>query len=289
MVFKFLKELAGAMKEGVAEAKAELAEEQARKAAESAVIDERIQALPKREVFLTSLGAPYRNIFVGHSAFDRSAMEIVAAERANVEKLLLRDFGVADEESLSVATLVMETLLYSNILVERAHMRAKSASTPEESEDVIRQIEALQERIAPTVAAAAAEKVPTGNIRVLTEIRDNLHAQITSATPGRLSDDERAHLAAATARISYLVTATVGIGRADRALADALLSPIARLAVSQYDDWSSYAERYNAGEKIGNLNNFLGRKLLSSATQDLLTEPMSPWRTHPWPTDFATL
>lgn len=289
MVFKFFKELAGAMKEGVAEAKAELAEEKAKKDAESAAIDERVAALPKREVFLTSLGAPYRNIFVGHSAFDRSAMEIVDKERDNVAKLLSRDFGVADEESLSVATLVMEILLYSNVLVARADASAKRGGTQEAADAAVQRIEAIQERIAPALEAAEAENVPVGNIRELTAIRDDLHAQITSVTPGRLSDDERAHLAAATARISYLVTATVGIGRAERAQADALLSPIARLAVSQYDDWTDYAERYNAGEKLGNLNNLLGRKLLSSATNDLLTEPASPWRTHPWPTDFAAL
>ncbi|RZI96671.1 MAG: DUF1266 domain-containing protein [Haliea sp.] len=108
-MFKFFKELVDSAKEGLAEAKAELAEEQAAKdeagrAATSVLID-RLAATSPREAFAVALAAPYRQVFLRELSTatreERPAvylrcMAIPDGEIEDWKKLLDRDFSVTD-------------------------------------------------------------------------------------------------------------------------------------------------------------------------------------------------
>ena len=105
MVFKFLKELVEAAKEGVAEARDEAAQEAAaeerQKSAEFAEQHQELMTEDHRADFhYTSFGAPYRRVFVGDSLPDLVGFQIPEAKKADVAELIERDFEVTDRDSL---------------------------------------------------------------------------------------------------------------------------------------------------------------------------------------------
>lgn len=120
VMFKFFKELVDSAKEGLAEAKAELAEEaaaeQAGKAAAlqaaNAPLLARLAAAPPAEVFAVALAAPYRQVFLRELGTARleerpavylRCTDIPEKETGDWKKLLERDFSVTDAFSAQIA------------------------------------------------------------------------------------------------------------------------------------------------------------------------------------------
>lgn len=111
-MFKFFKELIDSAKEGVAEGKAELAQEAAERDAArqqgNAALEARVAASSRFENFAVALAAVYRETFASDlreaEEMQRSAVyllcvDISAKEIASWKKLLSRDFSVTDHES----------------------------------------------------------------------------------------------------------------------------------------------------------------------------------------------
>lgn len=114
-MFKFFKEMIGAIREGVEEGKAELAEEKMARelavAASTAQLEAALAAIvqaPDLETRLAAFAAPYRRIYAGHELDrERDAFQPLAlyrigladADKPEWRKLVIRDFGVADRDS----------------------------------------------------------------------------------------------------------------------------------------------------------------------------------------------
>jgi hypothetical protein len=127
-VFKFLKEWVDSAKEGLAEARPELAQEAAEKAAKSEAASAEILARLERasalEKFAVSLAAPYRQAFMRELGAARreerpaiflTCIDLPDGELASWKKLLERDFSVdgaanaQDTVAAMVASLLDET------------------------------------------------------------------------------------------------------------------------------------------------------------------------------------
>ena len=109
-MFKVLKELMGAWREGAAEAKAEAELEEAKKLETHATLSAQMQATPAFEQFVMALGAPYRQSFTRELSSakrdERPAIYLCSFALPPDEKpetwrgLLERDFSITDEASL---------------------------------------------------------------------------------------------------------------------------------------------------------------------------------------------
>jgi hypothetical protein len=293
MVFKFFKEIVGAMKEGVAEAKTELAAENAEREAQRASDDDaarlRLELLPKREIFLTALGAPYRWLFVGESALDLAAMELPPAKVEELSKLLVRDFGAQDDSSVATAALVFECTLYVHMVLEHYGPKAGVASESAVDQATEQRMQLIAGTMQQIEAAANGAAGSTVSVEQLRQCRDELVDELGTLDTSEMSDDSRARLAACTARVSYLVTGSVGVGLIDRLRAAELLANLATLVVQQCASWDEFCTLYVAGEKADGTNNLLGRKVLSDGAKRLLTEAASPWTTLAWPQTLEEL
>ena len=124
-MFGFLKELVAAAKEGIDEAKQEYAEEQAVAAererfdrqTRAATLRARMEAAEDEEMFAVALGAVYRQVFLDELGTAAKQQRPPAylylpalpdEEVGVVGKLLRRDFGVHDEESVVDVCCVMD-------------------------------------------------------------------------------------------------------------------------------------------------------------------------------------
>lgn len=109
-MFKVLKELMGAWREGAAEAKAEAEQEEAKKLETHARLSAQMQDIPAFEQFVMALGAPYRQSYTRELSSakrdERPAIYLCTFALPPDEKpqtwrgLLERDFSITDETSL---------------------------------------------------------------------------------------------------------------------------------------------------------------------------------------------
>lgn len=131
MVFKFFKEMIGALKEGIDEAKTELAQEQAAKELLKEQLDaaraENLAALTAKEIFYTALGAPYRRLFVSDSAYDLFCMEVPEEKKRELAEYINRDFGVFDKDSLVATAMSTQATLYSILLFSKVSITDENA------------------------------------------------------------------------------------------------------------------------------------------------------------------
>jgi hypothetical protein len=285
-VFKFFKELIDSVKEGVEEGKAELAAEAREREIANALQDSaQMEAALPGEVFLTALGGPYRWLFVGETKPDLSFFDIAEAKRKEVAKLLERDFGAHDNQSLMSAALVMENLAIGQVgmslhtdLLESEHFNV----TAEDSERRLDEITAV---LGPVLEAQTQDDSDGLPLVTLDAIRTQLWQGMDDDNAlDYMSEERAALLAVGAARVCYLVSTGAGLGYIDRAAALAHLARLTEAVRVTFPNWSAYADAYVAGEKLNTTNNALGRKFLADATKRLLKEPTSPWVFSRWPT-----
>ena len=222
-MFKLFKELIDSVKEGMAEGRAELAQEAAEREAKlqetGAALDARLAASSRFENFAVALAAVYRETFASDlreaEEARRSAVHLLCIGIPDKEiepwkKLLDRDFSVTDGESAEA-----------------------------------------------TVATIAGD------------------------LPSQPNDGD---LALWIGRASHLATGAAAVGHVEAHTALAWLVPVVELAVERFSGWDDYARSFLAGERDAPGSNFVGRKLLASATEKLLENERSPWKTVAWPT-----
>ena len=120
-MFKFLKEMIDSVREGAAEAKAELAQEAAEKEAADKATNEaarvKLGETSAYEKFLVSLGAPYKQTYTRElTAAARDEVPVVylyciglppSEKVPEFKSMLERDFGVTDLASLQVAYMAL--------------------------------------------------------------------------------------------------------------------------------------------------------------------------------------
>jgi hypothetical protein len=274
MVFKFFKEMLGAFKEGIDEAKAEHAEEQAAEKQLKEQLDatqaENFASLTPKEIFYTALGAPYRKLFVGDSAYDLSCMDVPEGKKRELAEYINRDFSVFDKNSLVARAMSTQATLYSTLLF------SKVSITDENAEKYARFLPILE-----NLEAVSAEE--------LSLIRNEFVLQLTNAEHDLVDDKSRALIALWMSRLSYMTTSSVGLGFISKTEAFDLLQPFVEVGVKQIKDWRTLGALFIEGEKQDSSNNMVGRKILSMQVNKLLEDSSSPWLTQPWPENISTL
>lgn len=229
-MFKFFKELVDTVKEGMAEGRAELAQETAdRQAAQqenNAALAARLAASSRFENFAVALAAVYRQTF---------APDLKEAREAQRSAVHLMCVGIPPDEVEAWKKLLA---------------RDFSVSNGDEAESAV------------------------------TEIVDGLAAQA--------SDDD---LALWIGRAAHLATGAAAVGYTSAEEALDWLEPAMELAIERFSGWDHYAQSFLAGERNAPGSNVVGRKLLASVAEKLLSDELSPWKTVAWPArdSFADL
>lgn len=82
----------------------------------------------------------------------------------------------------------------------------------------------------------------------------------------------------------YILTATVDVDYLTWEEIKAEAARLVEMIENETDthSWQQFADRFLAGEEQLGINNSLGRKLLKSRVQWLLTDEESPWKVVPW-------
>ncbi|MEQ1551399.1 DUF1266 domain-containing protein [Sphingorhabdus sp.] len=277
MIFKIFKEMVAAVKEGVAEAKAELAEENAVKQVLETQQLDALRNQPQAESFAVALGAPHRWIFIGETAYDLCSTEIAAAKKDEIAKLLIRDFGADSDLAVTGAVLTLESVHYATAMLNVLVARLDGAQTEADSLAILADVERIRTLLATAVAVGEAHRFDSAMIPQLLTNRNILYSEYRSLLKDNLADETKAGLAAIAARASYLTFAGAGIGLLPKEDALALMAPLASAAEAHFSSWADYAEHHEQGEKLDKTNNAIGRKLLRDACRRLQTEPASPW------------
>jgi Protein of unknown function (DUF1266) len=273
MVFKFIKELIDAAKEGVAEGKKELAEEKAAKQAQDEMaadeLNHKLTAISDKEKFFTALGAPYRRLFVSEEVLYLSSHNVPEAKKKELAEFLERDFGVHDRDSLLKMTIEAQASVFSILCLNVQQVNGQAND------------QANTERFLES-AANFAQNADAARYGEWVIFRHELEAIISqnAANHDALS---RARIALWMARFSYVSMASAGLGYVDLEEAQGLIAPLAQLGVQQIHSWHDYAALFKAGEKDDGTNNFLGRKIMSSMVDGLLNKDDSVWKTIAWP------
>ena len=283
-MFKFIKELIDAAKEGVEEAKTERAQELAHESqlAEKKRFEQNnaLAAIPMKEKFAVALGAPYRCIFVGDQLYELCGWEIDEKKKSNLAKYLERDFGI--DSRLSLLDTVTRTRVMASFL---AAPKLNPESVLEEIENKLSQSNEGEIDFESISALPIIER-----LRCLLQQPDGInslawHGLEQSIVPHlspTLPDESRSRIALWLGRQSYMVSASVGLGYLYKEEAMHLLQPIIALGVKYIHDWEEYAALFIAGDKQDKSNNALGRKLLAGKVQSILENTEGVWQRTNW-------
>jgi hypothetical protein len=274
MVFTFIKEMIGALKEGIDEAKTEMAQEQAAKEQEkerlNASLAERFASLTVKEIFYTALGAPYRKLFVGDSAYDLSCMDVPEEKKRELAEYIKRDFSVFDKDSLTATANSTLANVYATLLFSKVSINDKN------TEKYSRFLALLEN----------AETISAEDVSL---IREELVAQLSDTENGLIDEKSRATIVLWMSRLSYMTGASVGLGFINKDEGFDLLKPVAEVGVTLIKDWRHFGALFIEGEKQDGTNNMVGRKVLSMQVNKLFEDPTSPWLTQPWPQSISAL
>lgn len=226
-MFKFLKEMIDSVREGAAEAKAELAQEAAEKtAAHSAAAEAsrvKLAETSAYEKFLVALGAPYKQTYT---------RELTAAARDEVPVVYLCCIGLPPDEKVEEFKSMLER------------------------DFGVTDLESLQVTYMALLMTEVDPEVPV---------------------------DNKADLALAIARTSYLVCTGAAVGYLDPARVLSMTEPLVQQAMARFDSWADFGEHFVAGERTAPGSNVLGSGFLKRSVDALLSHALSPWKHLAWP------
>jgi Protein of unknown function (DUF1266) len=287
-VFKFIKEtIVDGLKEGVAEAKAEMAADALKadtasvnKKAYALELAQKHQALSPEEIFVVALGAPYREVFIAdlsdaksenRPAYYLCSMDVPQDQAQELKKYLERDFDVTDQASLMHMTMQTQALIYSSLVLDCGQVAVDSL------EELAELDSALAAHVTALLSAIEDNQASSWASLLLTSQDWISKSQLHNATT-----DQKAKIALWMARLAYATTLSAGLGYISKSQALKLMKFLVQTGLPVISNWQDFAELYLAGEKLDGTNNMLGRKVLSIKVQTLLKDPLSPWVTHPW-------
>jgi hypothetical protein len=265
-IYKFFKEI---VQEGLAEARAETAAEKADLQAKAQLLAEKYTLLSAEEIFLTSLSAPYREVFISdlsesaeqkRPAYWLSAMEVPEEKKSEIAKYLERDFGVSDQNTLRHQTAFVRTLAFLSVLKE----------------------EQLNENDAERIMLLIEEDGENAPTETLEHEADQLAIAVSALALTSIDQEDTSRIVLWLSRLAYIYTVGVGLGYIEKTSAIAQLRPLAQLASPIIKSWEHFGQLFVEGEKQDGTNNLLGRKLLARQVNRLLEETTSPWLKYPW-------
>jgi hypothetical protein len=281
MVFKFFKEMVDAVKSGIEEGKAELADEQ--KQRDITAIDDEHEFLKAvgKEMFLVGLGAPYRHFFLTEDPRTVGTFYLADKQKAEATKLLQRDFGVNDNSSAIGGSIVIKTLIYALLVSDQ-----EEASLSDDIDVIMRasnRMEVVKAIIDETEQGVNQKGADVG--AMIAQQTERMISVKQMLEPGFMEHTEIATCASVVnnvARLSYFVSVSAGLGYLSKEEAITILEPAGKLVGAFFNSWESYAEAFKAGETMSKLNNALGKKLLIGAAEKLLKMENGPWQVQPW-------
>jgi hypothetical protein len=259
-MFKFFKEI-------MAEAKQELAEEKAAKEQADQEIQAQNDALSDKEKFAIALGAPYRRLFITDEPAYYVSYAIPDDKKKEAAKYLERDFGVQDRDSL--LTMLVQT--------ESAVLLSLCAQGIEEESDADTLVAFLDE-LQPFVQHAAARHYTDW-----TERRQKMEDFLASLPLITINEDARGLMALWMARFSYANIGSVGLGYIHAEEAQKLIEPLIRIGTQHIKSWEDYGALFKIGDKVDGSNTGLGRKVLASGVDGLVSKEDSIWKAIAWP------
>ncbi len=252
-MFRWFKEVfVDSIKEGIAEAKQEIAEEE-KQTEHQEEVKSRVPEIPDSEKFSVALAAPFRAVYVsGWSlifeeeddadqplalySFGESD-SVTEAQRKTLRELMSRDFNISGHES---ALKFIASLLHAGEISDKLAEYA--------NED----LHALNHVLSPDAIVYS----------------DRLQKPLKALM---------------TAMAAHGLTCSTDCGYLEKPFALELLSDITAYAKTNFSGWQDYGDAFLTGEKIAKLNNGLGRKFLSGNMEHLYTKAGSPWKHIEWP------
>ena len=264
-MFKFLKELAGSFKEGVDEAKAELAAEKEQKKQHLADLQKRIATIPEPEKFALAIAAPFRAV---HLSEWSPILESDESDGNVTWPYALYSFGdkdsLTDEKRKEMPELIERDF---DIIDKPSAIRAIAS---------ILQASSLSDKLKEHADADALEAgAKINDLLQSTSLNHEAQAEVIKML--------RAHKAFGACMASYAISCSADCGYMEKAQALELLADIANFVKKEYTSWKDFGEEFLCGERESELNNALGRRLLAKYTGYLHMKPGSPWRTISWP------
>jgi hypothetical protein len=276
-MFKWFKEIfVDSIKEGIDEAKQEVAEEKEKERIskkenaekERAAQEEnrlRILAIPYPEKFAVSIAAPFRAVYLSgwSPVFENNesdgrvtwplslysfgeANSITEEKRKALKELIARDFDITSQDS---ATKSIASLLLAGNISTKLEKYAD-----EESQTFNAFLTALREAA---------------------EVHSNHALAVVIA-------EERSLKALLCCMAAYAITSSVDCGYLEKSLALELLGDVTTYVKADFTGWKNYSDEFLTGEKSSKLNNAVGRRFLVKYVEYLHKKPGSPWRNVEW-------
>lgn len=244
---KFFKEIIASFKEGVAEAREEMANEAKGEQALDDIGKEEIEKINYQESFATALGAPFRIIVFGDwfSLFDKTKDENtypihlyqfgdypkLEKHKNDFKTILKRDFGITDEQT------TLEVL--SNLF--------KIGSIKKDN----------------TILINTEITTNTNDYKIWNMSKEGSKALLISVL---------SHITSAATDLNYL----------EKSDALHIMKNISLYAKENYNSWQTYTDDFSKGEKNIGLNNSLGKSYLKKYIGYLNDKKGSPWNNISW-------
>ena len=285
-MFKFLKEIKASIKEGIDEAKEEMAEE-AREAAEGKTVQASKSGRTPAEEFGVALGAPYREIYTvtmgmyndPEKVFTLREMALPESAHSDYASILKRDFDIVDDDSLR-----------ESVKLFWKELDGVESETPDA--DPAPQIENddHDDDIGMTGYAHIYRALEEGGLLDAdpSQAIKQVNRATRQAAEAVLDMENRYHLgerggdAFRLSVLSHIIAGGGALGYIDRTEATKLLDPVARHALDVYRDWDDYAAGFLAGEIAWGGNSGMGRKILTKTVAKLQSHERSPWMALPF-------
>ena len=242
-MFKFIKELLiDPIKEGIAEAKEELAAEAQEEELKQAKIAEEIAFTDHNEKLALSFAAPFRAValeeYVSLFSYDE--------EDGEEKKLVLKLYklGVLEEKETSALAK----------LLERDFEIKERADVP----------------IALFAFNAAFSGKRPEDLDKAVDIEDFIDEFNYI--------EDKAHKALSLSVCSYIITSSIDIGYYQKEELLPVFDTFLEKAGCSFANWQDFGLMFLLGDQTSGLNNFIGHKILKNVVDRLSKDPGSPWQ-----------
>lgn len=266
-MFKFIREMSDAIKEGVAEAKTEMAEDKAAddrktteaEAAEQALID----ATTDTVQFSVALGAPYREVYLGcigifgtRPVTPLFVIDFDENEHKDYAKLLSRDFNIVDGNSARDAVELFDLEINNGTGFAQIYRELKSNN--------------VFDRLDSDDVAIVDSPYAKGAVDAVLDCERQFGLGESGGDAFRI------------AVASHICFGSAALGFLSHEEAVELFEPFRLRALSSYSDWTQYSAGFLAGQNAWGYQKFAGQKILEKAVKKLLSNEKSPWNVLGW-------
>lgn len=252
-MFKFLKEwILDPIKEGMDEARQEMAEE---KETAFTSAQEHLATVPYEEQFATALAAPFRVVVFG------DWFTVFKDDGSNDKLYPVHLFAFGDGVDVTE-----ENITDFRKMLERDFGITDGDSTLTKTGTLLR-----------VGAIPCNTELPEEAEELFPGIDWELLRKVLNAV-----DSKNDFLTVLCAMTAYILTSATEVGYLKKEEAMPLLRDIGAFARTICDGWTEYGDAFLCGEKLVELNRFVGRKILGQYVGHLQNKPYSPWNRVGW-------